>query len=123
LLRARGFPAVRVERLVDALKRSVPTPKIEVIVKRRAGRQVLRDRPPLAAGSEDVHEAVGDLAHIDVTSIAAASGRRNHRLDTRPFPRRSDRLDSAAGCGHSERGFRCYTSGDLDKEVMVSIHA
>jgi hypothetical protein len=69
----RGFPALRAERLVDALKRSVPTAKTEVVVKRRARRQVLRDGPPLAAGAEDVHEAVHDLAHVDVTSIAGAS--------------------------------------------------
>ena len=81
----RGFPALRVERLVNSLKRSVPTPKIEVIVERRARRQVLRDGAPLAAGAEDVHEAVDDLAHLDMTSIAAALSRRNQRLDMRPF--------------------------------------
>ena len=80
-----GFPALHVERLVNSLQRSVPTPKMEVIVERRARRQVLRDGAPLAAGAEDVHEAVDDLAHVDMTSIAAALGRRNQRLDMRPF--------------------------------------
>src|SRR5271169_7126780 len=70
----RGFPALQVERLADALERSAPTPKIEVIVERRARWQVLRDGAPLAVGAEDVHEAVDDLAHVDMTSIAAAPG-------------------------------------------------
>src|SRR5271165_1071223 len=69
------FPALHVERRVDALERAVPTPKVEVIVKRRARRQVLRDGAPLAAGAEDVHQAVDDLAHVDMTSVAAAPGR------------------------------------------------
>ena len=81
----RGFPALDVERLVNTLERSVATPKIEVIVERRARRQVLRDGAPLAAGAEDVHQAVDDLALIDVTAVAAALGWRNKRLDMRPF--------------------------------------
>ena len=80
-----GFPALHVERRVDALERAVPTPKVEVIVKRGTRRQVLRDGAPLAAGAEDVHQAVDDLAHVDMTSVAAAPGRRNERLDMRPF--------------------------------------
>ena len=43
------------------------------------------DGTPLAAGAEDVHQAVDDLALIDMTSVAGALGRRNKRLDMRPF--------------------------------------
>jgi hypothetical protein len=39
----------------------------------------------LAADAEDVHQAVDDLAHVDMTSVAAAPGRRNERFDMRPF--------------------------------------
>ena len=80
-----GFSALRVERRVDALERAVPTPKVEVIVEGRARRQVLRDGAPLAAGAENVHEAVDNLAYLDVASVAAAFGRRNQRFDMRPF--------------------------------------
>src|SRR5271165_3277984 len=47
-LASGGFPALDVERLVDALERAVPTPKVEVIVEGRARRQILRDGAPLA---------------------------------------------------------------------------
>ena len=70
---------------MDAIERAVATPAVEVIVKRRTRRQVLRDGAPLAAGAEDVHQAVDDLALIDMTAVAAAFGRRNERLDMRPF--------------------------------------
>jgi hypothetical protein len=55
--------AVHVEFMMDAIERAIPAPQIEVIVQRRARRQVFRDRPPLAAGRQNVHEAVHDLAH------------------------------------------------------------
>jgi hypothetical protein len=38
----------------------------------------------LTAGAEDVHQAIDDPALIDVASVAAL-GRRNERLDMRPF--------------------------------------
>ena len=84
-LASGGFATLRVERVVDAIERGVATPAIEVIVKRRTWRQVLRDGAPLAAGAEYVHQAVDDLALIDMASVAAALGRRNERLDMRPF--------------------------------------
>ena len=80
-----GFATLHVERVVDAIERAVPIPAIEVIVKRRTRRQVLRDDTPLAASAEDVHQAVDDLALIDMTSVAAALGRRSEPLDMRPF--------------------------------------
>ena len=80
-----GFPALDGERLVDALERAVPTPKVEVIVEGRARRQILRDGAPLAAGAENVHEAVDNLAYVDVALVAAAFGRRNQRYDMPPL--------------------------------------
>src|SRR5271165_2888729 len=84
-LASGGFPALDVERLVDALERAVPTPKVEVIVEGRARRQILRDGAPLAAGAENVHEAVDNLAYVDVALVAAAFGRRNQRFDMPPL--------------------------------------
>ncbi len=42
-LASGGFPALHVERRVDALERAVPTPKVEVIVERRgpSGRRAI----------------------------------------------------------------------------------
>ena len=62
-----------------------PTPQVEIIVERRARRQVLGDRPPLTPGAQDIHQAIDDFAHDDMTPIAAALGRRNERLHKRPF--------------------------------------
>src|SRR5271165_7046244 len=84
-LASGGFPALDVERLVDALERAVPTPKVEVIVEGRARRQILRDGAPLAAGAENVHEAVDNLAYVDVALVAAAFSRRNQRFDMPPL--------------------------------------
>src|SRR3974390_3380171 len=80
-----GFATLHVERVVDAIERAVPTPQIEIIVDRRARRQVLGDCPPLAAGAQDGHQAVDDLAQFPRPPVAATLGRRNERLRQRPF--------------------------------------
>src|SRR5271165_7337421 len=46
-----GLATPCVKRIMDAIERAVPAPQIEIIVDRRARRQVLGDRPPLAAGA------------------------------------------------------------------------
>ena len=74
-----------VERVVDALQRAVPVPQHEVVMRRALRRQVLRQRLPLAAGRQHVEDRVQNLAHIHVARPAAALGRRDHRLDQRPF--------------------------------------
>src|SRR5271169_78760 len=80
-----GLAALRIKRVVDAIERAVPAPQVEIIVERRARRQVLGDRPPLTPGAQDLYQAVDDFAHDDMTPIAAALGRRNERLHKRPF--------------------------------------
>ena len=80
-----GLATAHVKRVVDAIERAVPVPQIEIIVDRRARRQVLGDRPPLAAGAQDIHQTVDDLPHVHRTLVAAALGRRNERLNQRPF--------------------------------------
>src|SRR5271157_4801031 len=80
-----GLAALRIKRVVDAIERAVPAPQVEIIVERRARRQVLGDRPPLTPGAQDIHQAVDNLAHDDMTPVAAAPGRRNERLHQRPF--------------------------------------
>ena len=76
---------MHIKRVMDAIERAVPTPQIEIVVQRAARRQVLRDRPPLTAGAQNIHQPVDHLAHVDVTPVATALGRRNERLHERPF--------------------------------------
>ena len=70
---------------MDAIERAVPAPQIEIIVQRRARRQVRRNRAPLTAGAQNIHQAVDHLAHHDMTPVPTALGRRNERLHKRPF--------------------------------------
>ena len=70
---------------MDAIKRAVPTPQIEIIEKRAARRQVLGNCPPLTARAQNVHDPVHHFAHIDVALVAATSGRRDQQDDMRPF--------------------------------------
>ncbi len=83
---ARGRPATaQVKRVVDTIERTVPAPQIEIIVDCRARWQVLGNRPPVAAGAQDIHQAIDDFAHVHRSPVAAALGRRNERLHQRPF--------------------------------------
>jgi hypothetical protein len=84
-LAAHLFATFDVKRMMDAIERSIPTPQIEIVVHRRAWRQILRDRAPLAAGAQDVHQPVDDFPYVDMASIAAAFGRQYQWLDMRPF--------------------------------------
>ena len=70
---------------MDAVERAVPAPQIEIIVQGRAWRQVFRDRAPLAACAQDVHQTVGDLAQVHRALITARLGRRDMQLDQCPL--------------------------------------
>ena len=70
---------------MDAIERAVPAPQIEIIMQGRAWRQVLRDRAPLAASGQDVHQTIHDLADVHRALIAARLGRRDMQLDQCPF--------------------------------------
>jgi len=77
------LPAGDVEGVMDEVERAVPGPKVEVAVNRALGRQVLRDRPPLAAGRENIDQSVDCLAQIGPPPSAARLARRVARLDQR----------------------------------------
>src|SRR3954465_14654403 len=82
----RGLLAARhVERVMKAIERAVPAPELEVVVPRRARRQVLGDSPPLAACAEDVHQPVHPLAHVHRSVVAATFARPDERLHMAPF--------------------------------------
>ena len=60
---ANRFAAFYIKLMMYEIERAIPTPQVEIIVERRARRQVFRDSPPLTTGGENVHEAVHNLAH------------------------------------------------------------
>ena len=59
---------------MDAVQRAVIVPTVEIVVDRAARRQVLRQRRPLTARAEDIHDPVDDLAHIDLAVSPAVLG-------------------------------------------------
>ena len=64
---------------------AVMLPAAEVEVDRAAGWQILWHRTPLAAGAQEVHQPVKNLADIDRALVAAPLSSGNLRLDQRPF--------------------------------------
>src|SRR6266404_1250743 len=81
----RAFATPFIERVVDSLQCAVIGPQIEVIVDRAFRWQVLRDRAPLTAGRENVHEAVHHLPHDHRPLATAGLARRDQRFDQSPF--------------------------------------
>lgn len=64
---------------------AIVLPAHEVSVDRAAGRQVFWQGRPLAAGAQDIHQRVDDLAHVDCALVATSLGRRDQGLDQRPL--------------------------------------
>jgi len=71
--------------VVDARQRVIPLPSAEIPVQCAARRQVLGDRPPLAAGAEDVQQPVNQRPLVHAALVAAALGGRNERREHHPF--------------------------------------
>ena len=70
---------------MDLLHRSIIRPIREVAMHRTPGRQVLGQRPPLAACRQYIHNAVDHLANDNLTTTAAMPRWRDQRLEHRPF--------------------------------------
>jgi hypothetical protein len=70
---------------MGAIERAVPTPQVEIMQRRAARWQVLRDRSPLTPRAQNIHDPVHHFANVDVATVAAALGGGDQRLDTRPF--------------------------------------
>ena len=71
--------------MVNTFQRSIVVPKIEVAINSAAGRQILRDRPPLASGTQNVHQPIDDIAHVTCPFATARSGWRDQRTNQSPF--------------------------------------
>ncbi len=70
---------------MKAIQRPVIIPKVKIFKKRTARRQILGYRPPLAAGAQDVHQAVHHFADINAPLAATTLGRRDQWRNMRPF--------------------------------------
>ncbi len=70
---------------MDAIERAVVGPAAEIVVHRAARRQILRQRSPLAAGAQEVHQTVDNSALVDRALVAAAFGGWDQRLDPVPL--------------------------------------
>src|SRR6266850_4910053 len=80
-----SFATLFIERVVDSSQRAVICPQIEVVVDRAFRRQVFRDRAPLTAGRENVHETIHYLPHDHRALASAPLARRDQRFDQSPF--------------------------------------
>ena len=76
---------LHIKGVVDILQCAVVGPQVEIVVDRALRRQVLRDRPPLTAGRQNVHEAVHHLTHHHGPLAPAALARWNERFNQLPF--------------------------------------
>src|SRR6202048_1937674 len=81
----RSFATLLIERVVDSLQCAVICPKIEIVVDRAFRRRVFRDRAPLTAGRENVHETVHYLPHDHRALATASLARRAPRFDQSPL--------------------------------------
>src|SRR6266436_8101672 len=81
----RSFATLLIQRVVDSFQCAVICPQIEVVVDRAFRRQVFRDRAPLTAGRENVHEAVHHLPHDHRALATASLAWRDQRLNQSPF--------------------------------------
>src|SRR5450631_3722870 len=80
-----SFATLLIKCVVDSFQRAVICPQIEVVVDRASRRQVFRDRAPLTAGRENVHETVHHLPHDHRALASASLARRDQRFDQSPF--------------------------------------
>src|SRR6185437_10858847 len=67
------------------IQRAVVVPKREVAIHRAARGQILRDRAPLAARAQHVHQAVDHVADAHRSLATPALRRWNDRCDESPF--------------------------------------
>src|ERR1700739_4332222 len=77
--------ALDVEGVMHAIQSAIPTPQVEIVEQRTARRQVLRNRSPLAARAQNVHDPVHDLTDVNAAFVSPALGRWNQWLDIRPL--------------------------------------
>ena len=66
------FATPFIKRMVDAIQGAIIGPQLEIVVDRAFRRQIFRDRAPLVAGRQNVHEAIHHLTHDHRALVSAA---------------------------------------------------
>src|SRR5271163_4402856 len=79
------FSTPLIEHVMHPLQRAVISPKIEIAMDRAFRWKIFRDRAPLTAGRENVHEAVHHLPHDHRALATASLAPRDQWLDQSPF--------------------------------------
>ena len=77
----RGRP----RKALHAHEGAIPVPQVEIVIDCGARRQILRDRPPLAASTQHVKQRIDDFPQVHPALVAATFGRRDERSDKSPF--------------------------------------
>jgi hypothetical protein len=75
------FATLKIKGVLDSVERSVPAPQTEIVMHRRAGWQVLQDRPPLTSGAQNIPQPVDDFTDVHMALVATAFRRRNDRRE------------------------------------------
>ena len=100
----------RYKGVMNALKRSVPIPKVEITMHCAARRQVFGKSPPLTAGGKNIHHAIRRLPASQLFVCRPRASLAGSKARRAPTLHRSGRSDSEACCGRISCGFRSSTS-------------
>src|SRR3979411_1544407 len=79
------FSTLLIERVMNSFQCTVIGPQIEVVVDRAFRWQIFRDRAPLTAGRENVHEAIHYFPHDHPAFPTASLARGDQGVDQCPF--------------------------------------
>src|ERR1700730_7806913 len=73
-----GFATLHVERVMNAIQRAVPVPKVEITNQWPLGRQIFENITPLAPRAQHIHEIVNDFPRLTRARPSATPGRWNN---------------------------------------------
>ena len=79
------FPVFEQQRMVDTRPHAFALPPTQVVVDRLQGREVVRQQPPGASGTQEIVDRVDDLALVGFAGAAAGPGIRDHGGDGGPL--------------------------------------
>ncbi len=71
--------------VIDRAPQARPAPLVEIILNRRAGRKVFRQRTPLTAAGANVEDRIHDYTQIDLPRATAPAARRHQGFNQFPF--------------------------------------
>ena len=78
------FAAFDIESVMDAIQGSVPAPIAEIAIHRALGRQILGDVAPLTSRAQHIHQAVHQIALVNLAPAPAATRRTEEQAARSP---------------------------------------